>query len=252
MSRFGWVESTDDKVKRVDALKNFFGVGNLDLIQHTYQVAYRKHNQISSISDYSLLAWLRKVELEGLKIETEKFSKRRLREIVPNLRTLTLKPPALAFNKIQALFAKCGVSVVLVEYLSKTYVCGASIWKGDKAIVAASDRGKRADIFWFSFFHEIAHLLNTNTRKKESHICFDGQESEIDNFAGNLLIPEKLYQRFLSEYKDKSKADITYFADKIGVAPYILVGRLLHDGLIEHNKYRDLLPPFDIRTMRSA
>jgi len=48
MSQFGWVELTNDKQKRLDILKNFFGVGHLKLIQNTYRVAYRKHKQNSS------------------------------------------------------------------------------------------------------------------------------------------------------------------------------------------------------------
>lgn len=250
MSQCGWVEQTDDKLKMVEALKNFFGVGHLNLISNTYQVAYRKHKQIDATSDYALLAWLRKVELEGLNIETKKYSKRKLRATIPYLRSLTLEPPADAYKKMQDLFAKCGVAVVLVEYLSKTYVCGASIWRGDKAIIAASDRGKRSDVFWFSLFHEVAHLLNT--RNKESYICFEGQEDEMNSIAGNFLIPDILYQKFLSKYSIESTKDIVSYANKIGVAPYILVGRLLHDKHIDHKQYRDLIPPFDINTIKSA
>ena len=252
ISEFGWIKPADDKAEKVKETKNFFGVGQLSLIRKTYQVAYRKHKQIKELSDYALLAWLRKVELEGLKVETEQFSKRKLRAIIPKLRALTLEPPANVFKQMEALCATCGVALVFVRYLPKTYVCGASIWRGDNAIVAVSDRGKRADIFWFSFFHEIAHLLTTHTRKKESHICFENQESEMDKIAENLLIPEKLYQSYLTKYKDNSKDSIVKFAEKIGIAPCILVGRLLHDGLIDHKQYRELLPPFDINVSKSA
>lgn len=250
MSQYGWIEQTGDKLKMVEVLKNFFGVGHLNLIPNTYQVAYRKHKQINATSDYALLAWLRKVELEGLNIETKEYSRRKLRAAIPYLRSLTLEPPADAYKKMYDLLAKCGVAVVLVEYLSKTYVCGASIWRGDKAIIAASDRGKRADIFWFSLFHEVAHLLST--RNKESNICFEGQEDEMDSIAGNFLIPDIFYQKFLSKYSIESTKDIVNYANKIGVAPYILVGRLLHNGHIDYKQYRDLIPPFDISAVRSA
>jgi len=93
MSQFGWVELTNDKQKMLDILKNFFGVGHLKLIQNTYRVAYRKHKQINAISDYALLAWLRKVELEGLNIETKKYSKKKLRAAIPSLRSLTRESP---------------------------------------------------------------------------------------------------------------------------------------------------------------
>lgn len=250
MSEFGWIERTDDKKKMIEIIKRFFGVGNLSLIRNTYQVAYRKHKQINAISDYALLAWLRKVELEGLNIETDKFSKRKLRAAIPHFRELTLEHPVYAFNKVQNMCFKCGVALVLVEYLPKTYVCGSSIWKGDKPIVAVSDRGKRADIFWFSFFHELAHLLST--RRKQSHICFEGHEDKIDEFASDYLIPDKHYQKFLRDYSYESREDIFMFADKVGVAPYILIGRLLHDGYIEYKQYRDLIPSFDISVFKTA
>ena len=250
MSKYGWVEQTDDKLKMVEILKNFFGVGHLYLIPNTYQVAYRKHKQINATSDYALLAWLRKVELEGLNIETKKYSKRKLRAAIPSLRSLTLEPFADAYKQMQDLLAKCGVALVLVEYLSNTFVCGASIWRGDKVIIAASDRGKRSDIFWFSLFHEVAHLLST--RNKESNICFEGQEDEMDAIAGSILIPDIRYEEFLNNYYFESKNDIVHYAQKISVAPYILVGRLLHDGYIDHKQFRDLIPPFDIKTIKSA
>jgi HTH-type transcriptional regulator / antitoxin HigA len=250
MARYAWVELADDKLKMVEVLKNFFGVGHLNLIQNTYHVAYRKHKQINTISDYALLAWLRKVELEGLNIETNKYSKRKLKSAIPLLRSLTLESLADAYQKIQALCAECGVAVVLVEYLSKTYVCGANIWRGDKPVIAVSDRGKRSDIFWFSFFHEIAHLLNT--RNKEAHICFEGQEEEMDRLAGSILISDKLYEKFLKEYNYENIKEIVDYAGKIGVAPFILIGRLLHDGYIDYQQRRDLIPPFDIRAIKSA
>ncbi len=250
MSQYGWVEQTGDKIKKVETLKNFFGVGHLNLIPNTYQVAYRKHKQINATSGYALLAWLRKVELEGLNIETKEYSKRKIRSAIPYLRSLTLEPPTDAYKKMQVLLATCGVAVVLIEYLSKTYVCGASIWRGDKAIIAASDRGKRSDIFWFSLFHEIAHLLST--RNKESNICFEGQEDEMDAIAGSYLIPDLRYKEFLDKYNSDSKNDIVHYAHKIGVAPFIIVGRLLHDGYIDYKQFRDLIPPFDISKIKSA
>jgi len=152
MSQLGWVEQTNDKQKMLDILKNFFGVGHLKLIQNSYRVAYRKHKQINAISDYALLAWLRKVELEGLNIVTKKYSKRKLKAAIPSLRSLTRESPADADQNIQALCSECGIAVVLVEYLSKTYVCGANIWRGDKPIIAVSDRSRKKVRYILVFF----------------------------------------------------------------------------------------------------
>ena len=40
--------------------------------------------------------------------------------------------------------------------------------------------------------------------------------------------------------------NIREYAQSIGVAPCILVGRLLHDQLIDYLRYSDLRPPFEI------
>jgi HTH-type transcriptional regulator/antitoxin HigA len=63
-------------------------------------------------------------------------------------------------------------------------------------------RGKWADIFWFSPFHELGHLL---LHDRQSVFLEDGctvpeqaeQESAADRFAADTLIPPKVYERFL-------------------------------------------------------
>ena len=96
----------------------------------------------------------------GLRVKVKKFDRTKLKKYVPKFRELTLKSPKEFFPKVQKLCAECGVSLVLVQSLPKTYICGATFWRGDNPILALSVRGKRADIFWFTFFHELAHLIN--------------------------------------------------------------------------------------------
>jgi len=246
MSDFRWLENTTDKAERVMNCREFFGVANLFLIKTSYSVMFRKQKQTKEISDLSVLAWLRKAELEGLSVEVEKFNKRKLKSLIPIFRELTMKEPSEFYPEIKKLCADCGVALVLVENLPKTYICGATIWRNDKAILALSVRGKRADIFWFTFFHELAHLINHS--KKEFHINYenDAEEDEADEIASNYLIPDKLYEKFIEEYSYKDKKLIIDYSHEIGIAPCILVGRLLHDKLIDYKHYSDLRPSFEI------
>jgi len=85
------------------------------------------------------------------------------------------------------LCSECGVALTIVQDLPDTYTCGAIIWRGNKAILALSVRGKRADIFWFTFFHELAHLINH--LNKEFHINYFNDEIECI-LAGRLLHDE--------------------------------------------------------------
>ncbi len=245
MSDYGWIPETKDRKERVENLRNFFGVATLQAIEISIAAMFRKQKQIKEISDFGVLAWVRKAELEGLKIKVGTFNQNRLKKLIPKFRELTMKDPEEFYPIMKKLCAECGVALVLVKLLPKTYICGATFWRKNKAILALSVRGKRADIFWFTFFHELAHLINHT--KKISSIRYDtDNEDEADKQASNYLIPYAQYKTFLTDYDYTNKKQIVDYSNSIGIAPCILVGRLLHDDLIDYKLYSDLRPSFEI------
>ncbi len=251
MSKYGWVPEKKDRKLRVQECREFFGVASLDRIEASYDVMFRKQKLVGQVSDYGILAWLRKAELEGMEIEVKKFNKAKLKELIPQFRKLTLEEPEVFYPEIQRLCAECGVALVLVEYLPKTAICGATIWRGDKAIVSLSLKGKKADGFWFTFFHEIAHLV-THAKKlyisyeKNGECGFDEEEVEANKIAGEWLISNDDFDYFLELYDYGKKDDIIQYSNSIGIAPCILVGRLMHENVIGYNYYHDLRPSFVI------
>lgn len=244
MSEFGWVKETTNRTERVFNCRSFFGVAELSSIKRSYDVAYKKHKRLKNISDFGILAWLRKAEMEGLNVEVEKLSKKKLKRLIPTFRELTMKEPADFYPEIKRLCSECGVALVLVPYLPKTYICGATIWRNNKAILALSVRGKRADVFWFTFFHELAHLINHSNN--EFHISYDNEDDEADVLASNYLISEEKYRNFIERYDYRNKAQIINYSREIGIAPFILLGRLQHDELIGYQYFNDLVPSFEI------
>lgn len=247
MSKYGWVPETSDRKERVKNSRDFFGVANLGLIKSSYAVMFRKQKLKHEISDLSVLAWLRKAEIKGNSIEVSEFNKAKLKNLIPTFRSLTLKTPEEFYPEMKKLCAGCGIVLTLVHDLPKTYICGATIWRNNRAILALSVRGKRADIFWFTFFHELAHLINHS--KKEFHISYenDNMEDEADLLASDYLIPDKLYNKFIEEYNYSNKLEIIKYASDIKISPCILVGRLLHDKkLQDYGQYSDLRPSFEI------
>lgn len=248
MSDYGWVEPVMDKVERVRNLRKFFGVATLSAIKPTYQVQYRKQKAISEIDDYSVLAWLRQATIEGAELMVQNFDKSKLKALIPRFRELTNFQPEVFFPEIQKLCSECGVALVLVEDLPKTYICGATIWSNNRAILALSVRGKKADKFWFTFFHELAHLIHHS--KNSAHVHYQGdddeEELEADAIASNYLIPDIHYNKFISPKFSIDKSDIIEFADEVGIHPCIVLGRLKHDGIIDFSRYNDLVPSFKI------
>jgi HTH-type transcriptional regulator / antitoxin HigA len=112
-------------------------------------------------------------------------------------------------------------------------VNGATKWiNPNKAMIQLSLKGKSDDIFWFSFFHELGHLVKHGKRAQfvdlEDNNKTDKVEVEADEFASNTLIPRGEYSRFFRK-SNFSGSEIVSFADRIGVSPSIVAGRISHD-----------------------
>ncbi|MDY0171208.1 MAG: ImmA/IrrE family metallo-endopeptidase [Thermoguttaceae bacterium] len=113
----------------------------------------------------------------------------------------------------------------------------------EKAMIGLNLRGKRDDRFWFTFFHEAGHLLNDS--KKETFIDVDYEEDpreqNANRFAADLLIPPER-ARHLDELK--SYRAVVRFAESLGIAPGIVVGRLQREGIIEYSNLNRLKVTF--------
>ncbi|SHF12159.1 HTH-type transcriptional regulator / antitoxin HigA [Tissierella praeacuta DSM 18095] len=250
IAKLGWIPSTRDIEEKVMNLRTFFGVASLNLLPETIKGAFAfRISEKYEASNYSLATWLRKGEIEAERIATETFNKSKLKKLIPKFRELTLEAPDVFYPKMVELCASCGIALVLVPHISKTYACGATNWvKSDRAIVQLSVRGARADIFWFTFFHEIAHIIlhdrkEFHLQESKSGVCI---EDEADNQAGNWLIPPEEYGKFVSTASYSHRENILLFAEQIDIHPCIVVGRLLHDKKIEYHQYNDLRPSFVI------
>jgi HTH-type transcriptional regulator / antitoxin HigA len=109
-----------------------------------------------------------------------------------------------------------------------------------KAMVQLSTRYKYADIFWFSFFHELGHIL---LHSKKEAFAETGEktaeESEADRFAADCLIPASKYRAFLSKNRI-TQDSIRQLAHEVGIKPGIVVGRLHHDQKVGWSDFQDL------------
>ncbi|MBQ9152962.1 MAG: XRE family transcriptional regulator, partial [Solobacterium sp.] len=64
-------------------------------------------------------------------------------------------------------------------------------------------------------------------------------EKEADKWSGDILIDPKEFALF-KEAKDYSKAGVLSFADRLGIAPGIVVGRMQKEGMIRYNMMNNL------------
>src|SRR2546430_1640691 len=139
--------------------------------------------------------------------------------------------------EVQRLCAEAGVAVVFIPELPNTRASGAAKWLSPtKALIQLSLYGKSDDKLWFSFFHEAGHLLfhgrkltfvHDENSKAENQFK-DVKEEEADRFARDFLIPPAEYRRIAATHNTSTRI-ISKFAEEIGIAPGIVVGRLQHD-----------------------
>jgi Zn-dependent peptidase ImmA (M78 family) len=106
-------------------------------------------------------------------------------------------------------------------------------------MIQLSLRYKTNDQFWFTFFHQAGHILLGG--KKEAFIDLDHEKGEAeaaaDRFAANLLIPPGKASELS---KLQSTQAVKSFAESIGIAPGIVVGRLQHDEIIGYDQLNGL------------
>jgi len=238
MVKYKWLPDASKIEEKIYNLRNFFRVASLTLIEGTptYSVAFRTANP-DQASSLALSAWLEKGRNLAKDIETYSFSKEKIEERISVFRKMTNKSPKEFFPDLVNSLSECGIAFVIVPNIQKTYAHGAVSWLSkDKVLMQLSLRYKYSDIFWFSFFHELGHILLHG--KRDEFIEYeDGdrnkKEDEADAFAANILISKKDYEKFLQRKNFKSHS-ITRFANEIGVSPGIVLGRLQHEGLLPH------------------
>lgn len=239
LKKEGLVEDTKDKNLMVRSLLSFFGVSSLAYVQQTHAVAFRKLPK-DDVDKEALAAWLRAGEIKAAQIKTEKFDREKLILIIPKLRSLSRKSPEIYGKEIQDILAECGVAVVYTSYFERTHVHGATRWiNSDKALIQLSLLYKWEDVFWFSLFHELGHIIKHG--KKDEFLEFkngnnklsETKEKEADEFAKSNLIPSEE----LSKLKDFSPQAIEKFAKNIDIATGIVAGRIAHELSIGGNDH---------------
>ena len=247
--RHGFVEQRTRREDKVEELQKFFGVTSLQTIPslNRYQPFFRTGKRKSAKrSPEALSAWLRMGELRARELECNEFQKEKLFSALPHLCLLTKEEPENFLPGLKTSLATAGIAFVVVPHLPKTYANGATYWIGkNKAILMVTLRGSWADIFWFSLFHEIGHIVLHSQHivfveeEGEENDSMDQHEQEADQFAADMLIPPHEYELFVQN-GEFYPGDIKHFADKIGIDVGIVVGRLQHDHYLENNWHNDL------------
>lgn len=223
------------KEQLVDHLLRFFGVASPDGWAAQYdsmQAQFRRARPAQQTDAAAITAWLRMGELAATKLVTADYSPATLEAALPALRALTVRAPEEIGVELTRLCSAAGVALVFVPPLPGTHVAGVARWVGGKPLIQLSLLGKWNDGFWFSFFHEVGHILEHPQRAvflddaSSGDAVLSPAEQEANRFATDVLIPRA--QQAVLDHIALTRADVVAFADAIKVHPAIVVGQLQH------------------------
>lgn len=178
---------------------------------------------------------------------TMPFDEDKINRCVDTLRSMTLQDPDVFYPRMKELLNECGVALVILPSLKNSNINGVVKWiDNEKVMMALNTRGAYNDKFWFSFFHELKHVLQKAKRKmivnQENNFDDSVLELEADTFAKETLIPSK----YIEELKFIDEKTIIYLANKLSIHPGILVGRLQKEKRIPYSKYNYLKCKYEI------
>lgn len=205
---------------------------------------------------YALKAWTARVIIESKKLTPPTFSKGSVTtEFMNKVARLSLldEGPRAARD---FLFAQ-GIPLIIEPHLPHTYLDGAAILLiKDRPVIGMTVRHDRLDNFWFTLFHELAHVALHFDSEEHQFIDDldvgpknDPKEQEADEFAGEALIPTDAWKKSPASRLRSAEA-AAHLGQELGIHPAIVAGRMRHrwkafrmlNNLVGHREVRRQFP----------
>ncbi|HPQ94625.1 MAG: ImmA/IrrE family metallo-endopeptidase [Thiothrix sp.] len=242
----------NSKPRLVTEMLAFFGVATPEQWQSHYgsmEVCFRRsraeQSDIGAIS-----AWLRMGEQTAEKLDGPYYDESRFKAALQEIRALTILSPQEFQPRLMQSLHQAGVALVLVPALPGAGVSGVARWlNAHRPLIQLSLYGKSNDRFWFTLFHEVAHILLHGKEKKAVFLDDPGngesdspQEKEANAWARDFLIPRD--RASMLEEMPKTKVMVKALAAELGIHSGIVVGRLQYEGLIPMKWMNDLKDSF--------
>ena len=244
MAKFGWVSEARNARERVISLRKYFEVVELSLLENDQitKIACRRL-AITEKSDLALMAWAQEVKIKARGIQTAPINIKGLLSAIPEIRQMTVLKLKAFCPKLVDCLANCGIALVFLPHLKGSFLQGASFMDGNKIVVGLTARGKDTDKFWFSLFHEFAHIILGHVSRLNG--TSEEDEAAADEWSGNTLIAPADFGRFRKD-NDYSEISVLQFAKEQGIAPGIVVGRMQLEGMIKYSMLNHLKEKYEI------
>lgn len=235
--------------------RKLLNVSSLVRIPEISQVGAFRLAVAEKADPYILFAWLRICDLitQNQQVNHE-LNTDRLKSKLHLIRSLTFEDVDTIRLKLKEYFYECGIKFALVKHFSGAPVQGVIRKNNDGTLnLIMTVRRKFADVFWFTLFHEIGHILNGDIGERLIDYEFTKSviEDRADEFAANTLIDPEQY-RLLRETGEFSLPRLRQFCSEQNIPTFILIGRLQRDGYLKYHQYAEEKIRYDLDTIKKG
>jgi len=244
----GVLPNTKDTCTLIEALLSFFEIGLPEAYHAKVDALAVRHRQSAAHenSEHHVYSWLMLGEWHARAMNLAPFDAEKFQQAIRQIRMLTTENLADFLPKMKELCRGAGVALVLEPPISKTSLFGSARWFDvDHAIIQMSLRMKTNDHFWWTFFHEAAHITLHRGKNfaDDKNGEGDGAEDAADRWAQEILVGREKFARFKAMCP-RSEVQVKEFAATAKLHPGIVVGMLQHARIIPFSNLNKLKVQF--------
>jgi len=256
MAKYNWVPATRNLEEKTHHLLSFFGVASAKAWDNLYMQSELKVAAYTSLKHtheaHSISAWLRRGELQSKETVSPAFDIKLLKEQIPAMRNLMVNQPADFFVQLQNICLKAGVILLFTPKLPKVPLSGSTRWINDTPLIQLTARYKQNDRFWFTFFHELGHIV-LHGKKYISLENVDFAEADLQkeqdahDFAVKHTFSKEQEEKLLREHPASINSDdIVNYAMEFNTHPAMIIGRMQFLKLIPFSVGRKFIIPINL------
>lgn len=231
-------EKKDDSIL---SLRKSLQISNIENLKEMIPAGAFRMAANTTVNPYVLGAWIRLCQIAGDNtVLSTKFEKKDTVHLISEIKDIMCHDGGNLQNDLKNVMAKYGIDFSVERNFRGAPVQGYICQKDNGTYqMVLTIRGAFADIFWFSLFHEIGHIVNGDIGKVSKFID-DGsdidKERVADLFASSMLLSPESYEAFIQR-ADYSIEAIQKYAQSQRVMPYIVIGRLQKEKRLDYDVY---------------
>ena len=188
MVALGWLPEAWKRSDKVIHLRSFFEVARLDSLDKLSVpgIAYQAKGK-GTKKDYVFAAWAQMARLEARKQDVNAVDLEKLESKLSEIKKIITQIDF--FNEdslvpLREILAECGVVLICLPAIGNVDIFGA-VFLDSRHIVLALIENMEPEMFRYSFFHEVGHILGKHIYSMEN--VTEEQERQVDAFAREIL-----------------------------------------------------------------